>query len=78
MTYEEWLNRLDLLLNKNDNNILKELQNTPYNPNIESLLTPKISELIDNKLVKAIKGIVNEVEMMYNDQNYLDLCLSMW
>ena len=75
MSYEEWLNKLEQIKNKNDYNILKELENTPYNANLDDLLTPKIEELITNKLAKSITNIVHNLEIIYNDQNELDMCM---
>ncbi len=75
MSYEEWLNNLEQLANKNDYNILKELQNAEYNPNLEDLLTPKLEELFTTKLTKSINAIVNSLEIIYKDQNELDMCM---
>ena len=75
MSYEEWLNKIEQLTNKNDYNILKEIESVPYNPNFEDLLTPKLVDLINNKLAKSITNIVNNLEYIYNDQNELDICM---
>ena len=75
MSYEEWLNNIEKLTNKNDYNILKEIENAPFNGNIEELLTPKIDDLINIKLAKSINNIVNSLEIIYKDQNELDMCM---
>ena len=75
MSYEEWLNNIEALTNKNDYNILKEIENATYNPNIETLLTPKLEDLFNIKLAKSINNIVNSLEMIYKDQNELDMCM---
>ena len=75
MSYEEWLNNIEQLTNKNDYNILKEIENVPYNANLDDLLTPKLVDLINNKLAKSITNIVNNLEYIYSDQNELDICM---
>ena len=75
MSYEEWLNKIEQLTNKNDYNILKEIESVPYNPNFEDLLTPKLVDLINNKLAKSITNIVNNLEYIYNEKNELDICM---
>ncbi len=75
MTYEEWLNNIELLTNKDDLNILKTLENTPYNDNIHTNLFPKIKLLIEDKLVKAINNIIKNLDFMYHDDNYMDICM---
>jgi hypothetical protein len=75
MSYEEWLNRIEALSNKNDYNILKELETAPYNANLEELLTPKLSDLVTKKLTKSINSIVKSLELIYKDPNELDICM---
>ncbi len=75
MSYEEWLNRIEALSNKNDYNILKELETVPYNANLEELLTPKLSDLVTKKLTKSINSIVKSLELIYKDPNELDICM---
>ncbi len=75
MSYEEWLNNIELLNNKDDLNILKTLEQAPYNANINELLLPKLKLLIDNKLIKSINNIIKNLDFMYNDTNYMDICM---
>ena len=75
MSYEEWLNNIELLNNKDDLNILKALEQAPYNDNINDLLLPKLEALIDNKLIKSINNIIKNLDFMYNDNNYMDICM---
>ena len=75
MSYEEWLNNIELLNNKDDLNVLKSLEQAPYNDNINELLLPKLKQLIDNKLVKSINNIIKNLDFMYNDTNYMDICM---
>jgi hypothetical protein len=75
MSYEEWLNKIEALSNKNDYNILKELETAPYNANLEELLTPKLSDLVTKKLTKSINSIVKSLELIYKDPNELDICM---
>ena len=75
MSYEEWLNNIELLNNKDDLNVLKTLEQAPYNANINELLLPKLKLLIDNKLIKSINNIIKNLDFMYNDTNYMDICM---
>ena len=75
MSYEEWLNNTELLNNKDDLNVLKTLEQAPYNANINELLLPKLKLLIDNKLIKSINNIIKNLDFMYNDTNYMDICM---
>lgn len=75
MSYEEWLNNIELLNNKDDLYVLKSLEQAPYNDNINELLLPKLKQLIDNKLVKSINNIIKNLDFMYNDTNYMDICM---
>ena len=75
MTYEEWLNNIELIRNKDDINILKIMETTPYNDNIYNILFPKLQSLIEDKLVKAINSIIKNLDFMYHDDNYMDICM---
>ena len=75
MTYEEWLNNIELIRNKDDINILKIMETTPYNDNIYNILYPKLQEVIESKLVKSINNIIKNLDFIYHDDNYMDICM---
>ena len=58
MTYNEWLETIELVEKSNRNHIyLQKMKSAPNNENINELLKPKLVDLITNKLKKAIKRI---------------------
>lgn len=76
MTYQEWLDNIALLNNKQINiEILEKLEKADTNANIEELLIPKLEQLITNKTNKTIKEIISSLEIIFNDINKLDYAL---
>jgi hypothetical protein len=75
MPYEEWLDNLEILKKENNNEILERLKNEDINNNINNMLYPKIILTIKEKFKISINKIISDLELMFNDKNYLDLYL---
>lgn len=76
MNYEDYLDKINILLNENNEDILKELENAPEKNNFNEMLIPKINELINKKFIKSVEKIMNNLEEIYTDQQYLDYYLT--
>ena len=75
MTYEEYLNAIEVLKTTNSNELKDKLLEQPLNDNIKHLLTPKIKELIEYKLKKSVNKIIRNLTEIFNDVNILDYYL---
>ena len=75
MPYEEWLDNLEILKKENNNEILERFKNEDINNNINNMLYPKIILTIKEKFKISINKIISDLELMFNDKNYLDLYL---
>ena len=76
MNYEEWINAIEVLLKKNDEELASKLINDEVSENIAKMLEPKIKELIKEKLKKNINDIVRSLDFILVDSNNLDLALN--
>lgn len=76
MDYESWLNILDKLKNGYiDNNLLKEMQESEINNNINGMLILKIDALIRERFEISISKVTKNLTEIFTDINYLDLTL---
>ncbi len=76
MDYESWLNVLDKLKNGYiDNNLLKKMQESEINNNINGMLTLKIDRMIRERFEISISKITKNLAEIFSDVNYLDLIL---
>lgn len=75
MSYEEWLDNLEILKKENNNKILEQLKNEEINNNINNILYPKIINVIKEKFKISINKIITDLDLIFNDKNYLDLYL---
>jgi hypothetical protein len=76
MTYEEWLNTIELLTTTNTNqDLLNKLKQEPVNTNLSSMIVPKLNNLINNRFELSVNKIIKELEYIFTDINYLDLAL---
>lgn len=76
MNYNEWLNILDSLENTNQSEeLLKKLQNTNLDSNINSKIIPHLENTIINRMNLSIKKKINDLDYIFTDQNTLDLTL---
>lgn len=76
MTYEEWLNTIEKLTSANNNQeLLNKLKQEPINTNLQDRILPKLLRLIQNRFDLSVNKIINELEFLFSDVNYLDLSL---
>jgi len=75
MSYEEWLNNIDILREKDNKEIKDKLLIEDVNDNIKFLLEPKIVELINYKFKKLTNKISSNLNELYSDYNILDMHL---
>lgn len=76
MTYEEWLSTIEKLTSTNINQeILNKLKQEPVNTNLQDRILPKLLRLIQNRFDLSVNKIINELEFLFSDVNYLDLSL---
>ena len=75
MTYNEWLSCIEELKKSNNYMILDRLSNEEVNNNINSMLEPKLIELIYYRFKSSVNNIIVNLRDMYSDQYYLDLIL---
>ena len=75
MTYNEWLDCIEELKNSNNYLILDKLEKEDVNENINSMIEPKLLELIDYKFRSGVSNIIVNLKDMYSDQYYMDLLL---
>lgn len=74
MTYEEWLESIEEI-NKTSINmtVLEKMKNAEINMNINEMLYPKLVSAIRNRFTNSINKIINSLDIVFSDKNYLDL-----
>jgi hypothetical protein len=74
MTYEEWLASIKEI-NKTSINmtVLEKMKNAEINMNINEMLYPKLVSAIRNRFTNSINKIINSLDIVFSDKNYLDL-----
>ena len=75
MSYEEWLNDIEILKKTDDSKIKDKMLNEPANTNIKEFLEPKLIELINFKFKTLTQKVLYNLSEMYSDQNILDMTL---
>lgn len=76
MTYQEWIENIKLLNNRQMNiEILTKIENEQLNQNIQEMLIPKLEELITYRTNITIQEILASLELIFNDINELDYAL---
>lgn len=76
MTYQEWLENIKLLNNRQMNiEVLNKLENEPPNLNIQEMLVPKLEELITYRTNMTMQEVLASLELIFNDINELDYAL---
>jgi len=73
VSYDEWIQSLEILKNTNNKEIKEKLVSEEYNPNIADKIETKVLELIDFKLNKAIKSIISSIGEMLSNSFSLDM-----
>lgn len=76
MDYETWLNSIEKLKSGYiDNETLQHMQNSEINNNINSMLIPKLDELIRLRFENSINKLITNLREIYSDINFLDMSL---
>lgn len=73
MKYEEWIKVIDEVAKYNDKDKLELMKKQEFDSSINRLLEGKLENLVYFKLSKAIKKILRDIEIIFNDYNYLDM-----
>ena len=77
MTYNEWLELIDLVKRSNRNTTyLDQMLAAPNNESINEMLKPKLVELITDKFAKAVKRIINNISEVFKNPNSLDFAIT--
>lgn len=76
MSYDEWIDAINVLKERNDENIKNKIVSESLNLNLQEMLEPKLIELIKFKLNISINKIKNLLDDMFNDKYILDLYLN--
>lgn len=76
MSYDEWIDAINVLKERNDENIKNKIVSESLNLNLQEMLEPKLIELIKFKLNISINKIKNLLDDMFNDKYMLDLYLN--
>ncbi len=76
MNYNDWLDLINQVEKSNRNTIyLQKMEDANNNININEMLQPKLIDLITNKLAKAIRRIVNNINETFRNPNTLELTI---
>ena len=76
MSYDEWLEAIDVLLKRNDEEIKNKMLSENENHNINYMLEPKLIDLIKFKFNKCVSDIKASLEVIMEDNYVLDMTLS--
>ena len=76
MSYADWLDLLEKFNNTNlDNESLEKLLSLEGNPAFNERLVPVFGELIGARLQLSTNKIIDELNNIFDDQNYMDFML---
>ena len=76
MSYADWLDLLEKFNNTNlDNESLEKLLSLEGNPAFNERLVPVFVELIGARLQLSTNKIIDELNNIFEDQNYMDFML---
>ncbi|MBR6949973.1 MAG: hypothetical protein IKH54_07310 [Bacilli bacterium] len=76
MSYADWLDLLEKFNNTNlDNESLEKLLSLDGNPAFNERLVPVFGELIGARLQLSTNKIIDELNNIFDDQNYMDFML---
>ena len=75
MSYSEWLEVIEILKKKNDQELKEKILKEEINENINSMLESKLVDLIKFKFSKATNGLIKNIHDMFSDKYMLDLYL---
>ena len=74
MSYEEWIECINILRESNNEDIKNKLLNE-YNDNLKEMLIPKLIDLVKEKFSIAVSKILDNLDEVFNDNNILDMYL---
>ncbi|MBQ2639464.1 MAG: hypothetical protein IJF92_01730 [Bacilli bacterium] len=74
MSYEEWIECINILKNSNNEDIKNKLLDE-YNDNLKDMLIPKLIDLIKYKFNLSVQNILNNLDNIFSDNNILDMSL---
>lgn len=74
MSYEEWIECINILKKSNNEDIKNKLLNE-YNDNLKEMLIPKLIDLVKEKFSIAVSKILDNLDEVFNDNNVLDMYL---
>ena len=74
MSYEEWIECINVLKKSNNEDVKKKILNE-YNDNLKDMLIPKLIDLVKYKFSLSVKSILNNLDDIFMDNNILDMQL---
>ncbi len=76
MSYSEWLELFEQFKNTSTNkDLLEKLSKEPDNPSIHDKIIVRYADLISYRLELSVNKIINDLDNIYSDQNYMDFAL---
>lgn len=73
MTYKEWTEILDILKTTSKKEYLNKFLNEPTNNNIIEFISPRIKNMLYDRMSHAINTIIKNLDMIFEDENLLDM-----
>lgn len=74
MTYEEWVNNIEIIEKTNNEMILKQLENEMINDAINHNISEKLKEMIDKKFTNINNKVIAALDGFY-DENEVDITM---
>ncbi len=72
MNYEEYIEAIEVLKNKNDIDIKEKLMNSDVNSSMIPMIEPKILDLIKIKFQLSINKMISNLDYMFSNNYELD------
>ena len=74
MTYEEWVNNIEIIEKTNNEMILKQLENEMINDAINHNISEKLKQMIDKKFKNINNKVIAALDGFY-DENEVDITM---
>lgn len=74
MTYEEWVNNIEIIEKTNNEMILKQLENEMINDAINHNISEKLKQMIDKKFTNINNKVIAALDGFY-DENEVDITM---
>lgn len=74
MTYEEWVNNIEIIEKTNNEMILKQLENEMINDAINHNISEKLKQMIDKKFTNINNKVIAVLDGFY-DENEVDITM---